>query len=155
MGRCRYVIKELVSSRDPIKTENTLLDSPESRFGSHAIIKKQPEMGLHSDNSENSNINNNEGQRKKTCDKQCRICLQDDDTPNNRLIESPCLCTGSVNILHINCLKCWLKNKVYEKHTEFGVTYKWKEFECDICKAKYPGKNLQHNRSCSNIWRRI
>jgi len=41
----------------------------------------------------------------------CRICLcAEDDRANNPLM-SPCKCTGSMGLIHIDCLKEWLKGK--------------------------------------------
>ncbi len=70
---------------------------------------------------------------------QCRICLGDENKPSDPLIESPCACTGSVRLVHVECLKEWLKSKVVIKKTDCAITYTWKEFECEVCKNKYPG----------------
>jgi len=38
--------------------------------------------------------------------KQCRFCLEDTVTPKNPLIE-PCVCRGSVQFVHLLCLRRW------------------------------------------------
>lgn len=70
---------------------------------------------------------------------QCRVCLRRDFTPNNQLISSPCKCTGSIQYIHINCLQAWLKSKIIESKYLCCICYTWKQFECDVCKMKYPG----------------
>ncbi|OCT62261.1 hypothetical protein XELAEV_18043345mg [Xenopus laevis] len=41
----------------------------------------------------------------------CRICLTRGDTTENQLI-SPCQCTGSLQLVHQECLKRWLISKI-------------------------------------------
>lgn len=63
----------------------------------------------------------------------CRICLQTEESDANPLI-SPCLCSGTMKYLHVECLQKWLKNKTIFRENETTLTTLWKGLECDICK---------------------
>ena len=67
----------------------------------------------------------------------CRICLVEEDSPDNPLL-APCHCTGSLRYVHHKCLKGWfMKKRVVKKHT-FITTFYWSSLECELCKIKYP-----------------
>jgi len=133
LGRCRYTVKELVIKSEGIKTvENFCIEKVECNSLYAPIIRKKSNILVEEILNEVASVNKGE-------EMQCRICLCEDDKSNNRLIESPCLCIGSTKLLHKDCLKQWLKSKVNKKYTNTATTYSWKGFECDICKAKYPG----------------
>lgn len=71
----------------------------------------------------------------KVCDNQehmCRVCWLDGADDSNPLI-SACKCTGSVEFLHVDCLKKWLHSKMTTKSVENHHTLTWKKFECDLC----------------------
>ena len=71
----------------------------------------------------------------------CRICLSDEDSGENPLI-SPCLCAGTMRVIHIGCLQKWLKSKVTHKVHKNTKIYKWKSLMCELCKFKYPDRLL-------------
>ena len=139
MGRCRYILRQLVANTENDKSvDNTYIDQGEN-VSSVLDIEEVPKA----DTVSNANKNKSDQDvTKKLEDKVCRICLSDESTPDNSLIESPCSCTGSVRFIHVKCLKYWLKSKVAERKTEIAVSYTWKSFECEVCKTKYPGKFL-------------
>jgi len=70
--------------------------------------------------------------------KQCKFCFQEEQTQDNPLI-SPCDCIGSSSLVHYICLKTWLARKevVRFNSDDQVITYSWKAFHCEICKAKY------------------
>ncbi|KAA8581316.1 hypothetical protein FQN60_002897 [Etheostoma spectabile] len=41
----------------------------------------------------------------------CRICHSGESSPTSPLM-SPCLCSGSMPFVHLNCLKKWIRTKV-------------------------------------------
>mmetsp|Transcript_15905 Transcript_15905/g.24527 ORF Transcript_15905/g.24527 Transcript_15905/m.24527 type:complete len:116 (-) Transcript_15905:3042-3389(-) len=41
----------------------------------------------------------------------CRICLNEEDEPQTNPLFSPCKCAGSMGLIHLVCLREWLKNK--------------------------------------------
>ncbi|XP_035523589.1 E3 ubiquitin-protein ligase MARCH7-like [Morone saxatilis] len=57
---------------------------------------------------------------------QCRICHGDDSSPTNPLI-SPCLCSGSLQFIHLHCLKRWIQTKL-ESGSELYIVKR-----CELC----------------------
>ena len=71
--------------------------------------------------------------------KACRICYIDEETIDNPLIQ-PCICSGSMKYIHLNCLKKWLSTSVFieiESQENFKV-YQYRQAECELCKTKFP-----------------
>ena len=139
MGRCKYSVRELVKAQveggksADNNIENTVMEGVENNVGSSVVFVQKFEEAPRAPEQPSQTST------KKGEDKQCRICLGEDNDPSNPLIESPCACIGSVKLMHVNCLKHWLQSKVSEKRTDFAITYSWKQFECEVCKTKYPG----------------
>jgi E3 ubiquitin-protein ligase DOA10 len=69
----------------------------------------------------------------------CRICLSDDITSDNPLI-SPCKCSGTMKMIHIECLRSWLNSKCSIKDNNSVKTYCWKAMECELCKHRLPDR---------------
>lgn len=71
----------------------------------------------------------------------CRICLS--NTVNQQPIVSLCKCKGSLHMIHMDCLKLWLHQKLTTKEiiNKSGISYTIKSFNCEICKEPYPSKN--------------
>lgn len=65
----------------------------------------------------------------------CRICFSDETEKDNPLI-SPCKCSGSMQHVHIKCLRQWLSRNENKKIGVHVTTYVWKAFHCELCKAK-------------------
>lgn len=84
-------------------------------------------------------------------ERQCRICLGASSTEENPLMESPCKCTGSVKLMHAECLQRWLMSKTTLKNTETIRSYHWGQFACDVCKEPYPEVILHPNGKQLNI----
>ena len=53
---------------------------------------------------------------------ECRVCRGGPDLPSRPLF-SPCLCSGSIGLVHQDCLEAWLKHSGKES--------------CELCKQKY------------------
>jgi E3 ubiquitin-protein ligase DOA10 len=53
---------------------------------------------------------------------ECRVCRGGPDLPSRPLF-SPCLCSGSIGLVHQDCLEAWLKHSQKES--------------CELCKQKY------------------
>jgi pSer/pThr/pTyr-binding forkhead associated (FHA) protein len=65
---------------------------------------------------------------------QCRICLgeeEDDEVEENPLI-SPCKCNGTMQYIHLECLKKWLDSKIHTKLTPYTFSYNWKNLVCEL-----------------------
>ena len=71
--------------------------------------------------------------------KACRICYLDEEVPENPLVQ-PCICSGSMKYIHLNCLKKWLNTSVFikiETNPVYNI-YLCKKPECELCKTKFP-----------------
>ena len=68
----------------------------------------------------------------------CRFCFSDEQTEDNPLV-SPCSCIGSLKLIHYQCLRTWLARKevVRVNADDQVISYSWKAFHCELCKAKY------------------
>ena len=92
-----------------------------------------------------TNGNEVEKKEKKIKKKICRICYIEDDTEENPLIQ-PCICSGSMKYIHLNCLKHWISTKSLIKieGNQNYTKYKIKPVECELCKSKLPDY-IRHN----------
>ena len=75
----------------------------------------------------------------------CRICYLEDDTVENPLIQ-PCICSGSMKYIHLDCLKHWLRTSIFVKleSNENCSLYLYKNPECELCKTKFTDY-IRHN----------
>ena len=83
-----------------------------------------------------------ENQKKKSTDfpsRCCRICYLEEETDSNPLIQ-PCLCSGSLKYIHLDCLKKWIgtRNWTTVENNENVCIYLIKEIDCELCKNKLP-----------------
>ena len=69
----------------------------------------------------------------------CRICLSEESTTENPLI-TPCTCSGSMGLVHLECLQRWLSSKIATRDHNNSTSYSWKTLECELCKFQYPDK---------------
>lgn len=67
----------------------------------------------------------------------CRFCLSSEATAENPLI-APCKCSGSVRLVHLDCLKQWLDSRKVSKSADNVTTYFWKHLDCELCKSPLP-----------------
>jgi len=67
----------------------------------------------------------------------CRICLDEAQTEEDKLI-GPCKCSGSMRLIHISCLRQWLKSKVITRQSGKTVSYYWNDLTCELCKEPFP-----------------
>lgn len=72
--------------------------------------------------------------------KVCRICLMDgEDDPDAEPLIAPCKCKGSIEHVHLNCLRHWLQSKIGDSTTE-GNSFKYVMPQCELCKTSLPSK---------------
>ena len=76
---------------------------------------------------------------------QCRFCLEDETAPNNSLIE-PCICSGSIRYVHIECLRRWARMNPDANSTI-----------CNICNTPYsievlPDKETIPDGKTVSVW---
>lgn len=83
----------------------------------------------------------------------CKFCWMTESTIANPLL-SACQCDGSMRVIHFDCLKMWIKEKMLRKEADVPgagrvFTYSWRLFECEICKHAYPLTfKSRHDESC-------
>ena len=83
----------------------------------------------------NKKIETNESQHNKAC----RICYLEEETKDNPLVQ-PCICSGSMKYIHIDCLKKWVNTSVFTllETKQYCNIYQYKKDECELCKTKFP-----------------
>ena len=64
----------------------------------------------------------------------CRICLGEEEDVQTNPLFSPCACAGSMGLIHLDCLKEWLRGKKIQRLGQVVSTYFWKNLECELCK---------------------
>ena len=69
----------------------------------------------------------------------CRVCLMDDNEESNPLVK-PCKCSGSMGLVHVECLQKWFSTKVSMREFSNAKSYSWKSLRCELCKFDYPEK---------------
>jgi len=83
----------------------------------------------------------------------CRICLTTTAEETNPMI-SICKCKGSMNLIHLHCLKSWIGHKLTVKEVSkkmgMGFSYIVKSYNCEICKEPYPIQ-IKHGSNHYNI----
>jgi hypothetical protein len=70
----------------------------------------------------------------------CRICY-DNGEAGNPLI-TPCKCAGSMQYVHLKCLRRWMDGRLSVNNagdaSTTTVSYFWRNLDCELCKASYP-----------------
>ncbi|CAK9062692.1 unnamed protein product [Durusdinium trenchii] len=67
----------------------------------------------------------------------CRICLLEGSTEEDPLI-TPCLCKGSIEFVHLGCLRYWIRGRLNITDSTSGGSYFYRPLACELCKAIYP-----------------
>mmetsp|Transcript_64805 Transcript_64805/g.151875 ORF Transcript_64805/g.151875 Transcript_64805/m.151875 type:complete len:417 (-) Transcript_64805:68-1318(-) len=67
----------------------------------------------------------------------CRICLLEGSTEEDPLI-TPCLCKGSIEYVHLGCLRYWIRGRLNLTDGASGGSYFYRPLACELCKATYP-----------------
>ena len=86
----------------------------------------------------------------------CRICY-DSGEENNPLI-APCKCAGSMQYVHLKCLRKWMDGRLSvnngsDQNQDSGATtvsYFWRNLDCELCKVSYPTSVECPSKSRSN-----
>jgi len=66
----------------------------------------------------------------------CRICLMEGPEENDPLV-TPCKCKGSIEYVHLGCLRHWIKGRLNLFDAPAG-SYFFRPLACELCKAVYP-----------------
>lgn len=71
--------------------------------------------------------------------KQCRICLMDGvDDPDADPLLAPCLCKGSIQHVHLGCLRYWLQGKLAASTELKDNSFNYVPPQCELCKCELP-----------------
>jgi len=76
------------------------------------------------------------------CPFSCRICFMDTYSEDNPLI-TPCKCRGSIQFVHLACLRSWIRGRMNIPSSSEGSNFSTRSFfykplPCELCKAVYP-----------------
>lgn len=66
----------------------------------------------------------------------CRICLLEGPGEDDPLI-SPCRCKGSIEFVHLRCLRYWIRGRLNISDNPSG-SYFYQPLACELCQAVYP-----------------
>ena len=75
----------------------------------------------------------------------CRICYDSGEEANPLI--SPCKCSGSMQYVHLQCLRKWMDGRLsvnngdQQNKSSAGATtvsYFWRNLDCELCKLSYP-----------------
>ena len=75
----------------------------------------------------------------------CRICLFEEDSPENKLI-TPCKCSGTMKHIHVSCLREWLDSRKKKTESQHNKSYVWKNLVCELCGDQLPDKVFQNGK---------
>jgi len=67
----------------------------------------------------------------------CRVCLQAGPGEDDPLI-APCSCRGSIEYVHLGCLRAWIGVCMDLSASSAGSSYFFRPMSCNICNAVYP-----------------
>ncbi|CAD8068544.1 unnamed protein product [Paramecium sonneborni] len=138
LGRVRFRIREINCSNANSYIQETPIEPQLQKFVSDKSLNIL-------------NIHTQEDEQIQSEEPQCRICYNDAQTDLNNPLIDCCKCQGSVKYIHLNCLQIWLQNKLQAKTTKFSVSFQWKQFECEVCKAPIPNRIKYQNRVYETI----
>jgi len=74
----------------------------------------------------------------ETEDSVCRICLEEGDCDEQGPLIRPCACRGSIESVHLGCLRQWISCRMGLMDEDRGSTCLVKQMDCDLCKQAYP-----------------
>ena len=120
---------EITPKKDINKEKNTLSINKKNSNNNNKLSTFKKNNNIHINTFTNTDF-------PQKC---CRICYLDDDTLSNPLIQ-PCLCSGSLKYIHLNCLKQWIGTRNYTRleNNDHCSIYLIKEIDCELCKNKLP-----------------
>ena len=115
-------------------------------------FKKNSEINPNFKEIQENNTKNMQETNKQQQNKTCRICYLEEEDANNPLIQ-PCICSGSMKYIHLNCLKKWLNTTVFIKieSKELCNIYLYKKAECELCKTIFPD-SIKHKGKIYDIF---
>jgi hypothetical protein len=74
-------------------------------------------------------------------EKHCRVCYEPED--ENHILINPCHCRGSIEFIHMECLRQWLDNRLTKVSLESGNIKVANRNCCELCKMRFPSYILK------------
>ena len=98
-------------------------------------------------NNHNSNVDItiNEGRSDKS-KSACKICLSEEEDFINDPLVSPWSWSGTMQYLHLNCLREWIKSKWRSVENDNCSSYVWENLFWELWKEKYPDFVTKNSR---------
>ena len=148
IGRITTRIKNIIfngsSNNNNINNEQNLVEvqeQPKNKLNNNSVTES---TNPNKTNTKKS-LNKNSNKSIHKCNKICRICYMEESDEANPLVQ-PCICSGSMKYIHLNCLKHWINTRSFDKVecNELCSIYIIKPVECELCKTKFPDF-IRHN----------
>mmetsp|Transcript_55756 Transcript_55756/g.103130 ORF Transcript_55756/g.103130 Transcript_55756/m.103130 type:complete len:396 (-) Transcript_55756:270-1457(-) len=111
LGRFKFRVKQLVG---------------QAAEGTQPVLKLGVDEGVVASDTD-------QGQLKSTM---CRICLLEGAGEDDPLIR-PCSCKGSIEYIHLGCLRHWIRGRLNFSDTP-GGSFFYRPLSCELCKEVYP-----------------
>jgi hypothetical protein len=87
--------------------------------------------------SEEKEVVGDEMEGSINCETTCRICFRTHSNDIDPLV-SVCKCAGSMELVHLLCLRRYFMTKAIRKNYSNCISYLWKSLQCDVCKENLP-----------------
>lgn len=128
----------------PELEDTSVESSPRHRFGLYENISVSlgPASGIELDGQREKHISSRDQEKLRKIKERllledsdeeegdlCRICQMGEESASNPLIQ-PCRCTGSLQYVHQECIKRWLRSKIGSGTNLEAIT------TCELCKEK-------------------
>lgn len=132
------VVRDLASSGHKL-SEGDVIKLGRFKFKVRQMVASesspvQPE--LHLDDTAGHTCEIESDHENKLANTSCRICLLEGSSEDDPLIR-PCQCKGSIEYVHLGCLRHWVKGRLNIADTPEG-SYFYRPLPCELCKAAYP-----------------
>eukprot|EP00435_Cladocopium_sp_Y103_P058940 s528_g20.t3 len=132
------VVRDLASSGHKL-SEGDVIKLGRFKFKVRQMVASetstvQPE--LHLDDTTGHTCDIETDHENKLAHTSCRICLLEGSSEDDPLIR-PCQCKGSIEYVHLGCLRHWVKGRLNIADTPEG-SYFYRPLPCELCKTAYP-----------------
>ena len=71
-------------------------------------------------------------------ERQCKICLNVGAVTKENPLVNPCKCKGSVQFVHLRCLREWMNAKISSANSDSTVQLQCHNLVCEVCKTPLP-----------------
>ena len=128
LGRAKFRVKEFKG--DPPTTEKVDFSPSTSKPGYQNFAEEEPEE---------------DEEARPSTGSPCRVCLAESTSVENPLL-SPCHCSGTMRLIHLECLQHWLRSRLTTKASANVVSFSWKTLDCELCKKSFPSRIIIQGR---------